>query len=352
MAKRPIYFIVPGPIAQRTGGYGYDRRIVESLRAAGRIVETVELDGSYPFCCEIARDSAAKAQAKIPDGAIAVIDGLALPAFDRSLSRLAGRTKTVALIHHSLALETGLSEYQQHKLGMIEGALIAQMDGVVVTSRATAEILSDQGHSNSLISVVLPGTDPAPRAEGSAGVDVQLLCVGTLIPRKGHGVLVDALAECTALSWRLLCLGSLERDIATVVAVREQLAAHRLRCRIELAGEACENNLADAYDSADVFVLASAFEGYGMAFAEALARGLPVVGSGDGAVRDTVPESAGVIVPVGDRAALTEALRQIISDRRLRRTLAEGAYAAGQQLPNWTAAGRSFAAALDLLAVE
>lgn len=347
MAEPPVHFIVPGPIDQRTGGYGYDRRIVAALQALGRTVRVIELDGQFPLSCDIARTSAAEALDCMPDGAVAVIDGLALPAFGPTLSRHARRITVVALVHHPLALETGLSERARSSLRCIERDLFAQTDGIVTTSAATAGLLADFCVASETISVVLPGTDPAPRASGSMGAAVQLLCVGTVIPRKGHALLVDALANCAALDWRLLCLGSLDRDAETVFAVQQRIAAHDLTDRITLAGEADAKTLAAAYAAADIFVLASAFEGYGMAFAEALARGLPVVGSGDGAVRDTVPETAGIIVPVGDRAALAAALTRVIEDPALRGRLAGGAHAAGQMLPDWVLAGHAFAAALD-----
>ena len=352
MAEPPIHFIVPGPITQRTGGYGYDRRIIERLKSDGRAVEAVELDGSFPFCCDTARTAAADALAAIPDAGLAVIDGLALPAFEGPLPHHADRISTVALIHHPLALETGLTASQRARLKSAENALIAQADGVVVTSRATAKLLSDLGLCTGTPSIVLPGTDSAPRASGSAGTAVQLLCVSTLIPRKGHGMLIEALADSSDLPWHLSCLGALDRDPETVSEVRKRIAAHGVADRVALVGEADETALAAAYDGTDLFVLASAFEGYGMAFAEALARGLPVVGSGEGAVRDTVPETAGVIVPVGDRDALAAALRRVIGDDRFRQRLAAGAYAAGQRLPDWAAAGRAFAAALDRVAAR
>jgi glycosyltransferase involved in cell wall biosynthesis len=105
-----------------------------------------------------------------------------------------------------------------------------------------------------------------------------------------------------------------------------------------------------AYAAADIFVLASELEGFGMAFAEALARGLPIVGSGAGAVRETVPETAGKIVPVGDAVVLREALIRVIEDSNYRRQLAEGSRAAGRVLPDWPSAGRAFAHAIDAVA--
>ncbi len=349
-ATAPIHFIVPGPIDQRTGGYGYDRRIVDELRAQGRTVRVVELDGEFPFCCAVAKKSATDALREMPDGAVAVIDVLALPGFGRALPRQTGQVTVVALVHHPLALETGLSAADSGRLGAIERDLLSRVDAVVTTSPATARMLANFGVPEGALNVVTPGTSPATRARGSGAAGVRLLCVGALIDRKGHRMLIDALAECATLPWSLRCVGADWRDPALTSALLQRVASLGLADRIELAGEIGEADLATAYSNADIFVLASELEGYGMAFAEALACGLPIVGSGDGAVRDTVPERAGIIVPVGDRPALTAALSRAIEDGTLRRSLADGAWAAGQTLPDWPSAGREFAAVLERVA--
>jgi len=352
MVDAPIVFMVPGPIEQRTGGYGYDRRIVQELRQSSRTVRVVELDGAFPICCDIARASAASAIAAMPDGATIVIDGLVLPGVAPSLPGHTARLTTVILVHHPLALESGLSAAESTALLKIECASMPQADGIVTTSEATVALLADYGIEREKVSTVCPGTDPAPQARGSTGEFVQLLCVGSVVPRKGHRVLIDALSDCAELPWRLLCLGSKARDSETVAAIERQIAASDLADRVALAGEADETALGEAYAAADVFVLASALEGYGMAFAEALARGLPIVGSGEGAVRDTVPEDAGLIVPVGDRPALANALACVIESSELRRRLSNGARAAGLKLPDWVSAGREFTAALDRAAAR
>ncbi len=346
----PVHFVVPGSIAQRTGGYGYDRRIVEELRRAGRPVRVVELDGEFPLCDDIAEEAAVAALADAPDGTTMAIDGLALPAFSGALPGLAGRVGIVALVHHPLALESGLSVETKAYLARIEGELLPQADRIVTTSAATAAALTDYGLSTGSISVVVPGTEPVPAAVGSDGDTVQLLCVGALIPRKGHRILIDALADCAELRWRLRCYGSLDRDPETVARIEQRIERYGLTGRVVLAGEADETELASAYAAADVFVLASKLEGYGMAFAEALARGLPIVASGEGAVSDTVPQTAGIVLPVGDRAALADALARVVEDAGLRGRLAEGARAAGLRLPDWPAAGKAFAEALDRVA--
>lgn len=352
MADPAIRFVVPGPITQRTGGYGYDRRIVAALRGDGRTVRVEELPGEFPVCCGTAAAAARAVLDSAAAGEVLVIDGLALPAFAAPLAEGGESATVLALVHHPLALETGLSPDQQRDLRRIESTLLGRVDGVIATSGATAKLLAGFGVAADDVAVVVPGTDPAQRAAGSDGPAVQLICVGTLIPRKGHRLLIEALAGCADLPWRLRCFGSLTRDRDTADAARAAAEAHGLAHRIAFEGEAAPETLAAAYHGSDLFVLASALEGYGMAFAEALARGLPVVGSGAGAVRDTVPEQAGLIVPAGDREALRDALSRAIGDDDFRRKLAKGAHAAGRRLPDWTAAGRAFAAAVDRAAAR
>lgn len=349
-ATAAITFAVPGALNQRTGGYGYDRRIIAELRALNRAVCIRELDGLFPICDDIAKNSAMTSVLAAPEGSVLVIDGLALPAFSSAFEVEPSRVKTIALVHHPLALETGLSSSDISHLSEIERVLLRKVDGIIVTSPATARDLVASGVAGDCLTVVCPGTDPAQPAKGSMSGPLQLLCVGALIPRKGHVTLIDALAECVHLPWNLCCVGSLDRDQETTTKVMARVQRHGLTDRVTLAGEMDDAALEATYDAADIFVLASELEGFGMAFAEALARGLPIFGSGAGAVRDTVPETAGRIVPVGDTVALRAALVRVIEDSNYRRQLAKGARAAGCALPDWPSAGRAFAYAIDTVA--
>ena len=166
-----------------------------------------------------------------------------------------------------------------------------------------------------------------------------MLCVATITPRKGHAELVEALALASRrlprADWHLRCVGSLERDPACAARLRDRIASHGLAGRIELAGERDEDVVDRLYGEADVFVLASHHEGYGMVLAEALAHGLPVVSTRAGAIPETVPPAAGLLVPPGDVDALAEALCRILAEPALRHRLAAGAQAAGSRLPGW-----------------
>jgi glycosyltransferase involved in cell wall biosynthesis len=169
-------------------------------------------------------------------------------------------------------------------------------------------------------------------------------------PRKGHALLIEALAGLADRDWRLLCIGSLERDSDAAAGLRAAIVRHGLDARVTLAGEWPPEQLGDAYRAADVFVLPTYHEGYGMAFAEALAHGLPIVATSGGAVPDTVPATTGLLVPPGDVPALRTALARILDEPALRGDLAAGAARAGAALPDWGECVARWGAALDRLA--
>ncbi|MCW7542135.1 glycosyltransferase family 4 protein [Aquabacterium sp. A7-Y] len=350
-AARRCAFVVPGDLATRTGGYRYDARIVEGLRTRGWRVDVVSLDGDFPWPDRAALDGAEAALAALPDGLPVVVDGLAFGVLPESVARHAARLRWLALVHHPLALETGLSEARRAALFDSEGRALAAARRVVVTSAATARALAAYAVPAPRIAVVEPGTDPAPLARGSGAASggPALLCVATLTPRKGHRVLLDALAGLQERPWTLHCVGSLERDAETARALRRAIVAHGLEARVQLYGEVDEARLQALYDAADLFVLASFHEGYGMALAEALARGLPVVASDAGAIAGTVPREAGLLVPPGDVAALREALMRWLERPALRAELSAGARGARERLPSWSSAAARFATVLEEL---
>lgn len=174
----------------------------------------------------------------------------------------------------------------------------------------------------------------------------ELLCVGTLNAIKGHEMLLEALAAVPIRDWHLTCAGSLTRDPATA---RHVLAATRrlgLEDRVTFAGDLTHSALAGYYDRADLFVLATRQETYGMAAAEALARGLPVVATMTGALPELVGDDAGLLVPVDDTTAMARALTQVLGDEAVRARLAEGARRVRDRLPGWDEAASRMAAAL------
>jgi glycosyltransferase involved in cell wall biosynthesis len=344
-------FAVPGDLATPTGGYAYDRRMMTELGNLGWQIDLLDLGEGFPWPDEATRATAQSRLLAMPADRRIVVDGLALGVLPETASQLAGRNPLLALVHHPLALEWGLSVKQADALRASERAALAAVQGVVVTSAATAKLLaSDYGVPAERIAVARPGSDPALMSQESQDGVVRLLSVGAIVPRKGFDVLITALATLADLSWRLTIAGDRTRDRSAAARLDADIARHALGDRIAAPGAVSPQRLAALYAEADVFVLASHFEGYGMAYAEAVAHGLPVIGTSAGAIPDTVPADAGLLVDPGDSFALAQALRCVIGDADLRRRLASAARAAAPQLPTWRHSAEIFARALETLA--
>jgi glycosyltransferase involved in cell wall biosynthesis len=274
-----------------------------------------------------------------------MIDGLALGAMPHVVHAHKDRLRMIGLVHHPLAAETGLSSQLVSQLFESERRALQAMRRVVVTSQMTRRALDDYGVASHRIAVAEPGVDqpvqpnflPKGQIE-DASRPVRMLCVATLTPRKGHDLLMDALAPLGTLNWTLTCVGDTTRSLATADALRMRIQAAGWENRVVLTGEIGETELLEAYRDADLFVLATRFEGYGMAVAQALAHGLPVVSTRTGAISELVPPEAGLLIEPDDQAGWSDALSRVLSDADFRRGLADGARAAGAGLPSWNAA--------------
>jgi glycosyltransferase involved in cell wall biosynthesis len=334
MSAHSLEFLVPGDLQTATGGYGYDRRIISGLRALNWRVTVHELDASFPDPTGTALDQAREVLAQLPDQALVLADGLAAGAMPQLLRVHAARLRLVALVHHPLAAESGLAAHRALELRNSEQLALQAMRHVIVTSEATKLALLSYGVTPDSASVVEPGTDAAPLAYATRGATLKMLCVGALIPRKGHDVLFEALAALPP-RWHLTCVGSLEHSPATVRQLRAQLQRLGLEQQVTLAGQVDAATLAWNYREADLFVLATRFEGYGMAVAEALAHGLPVVSTNVDAIAERVGQGAGLLVAPDDPEALSAALDRILNDASLLESLAAGAALIRNTLPSW-----------------
>jgi glycosyltransferase involved in cell wall biosynthesis len=367
---RSLEFLIPGDLQSATGGYGYDRRIMGGLRELGWRVGVHSLDASFPLPTEAALAHAEQVFSGFLDDALVMVDGLALGAMPGAAARHAERLRLVALVHHPLAAETGLSREDSNRLKESERASLRSVRHVVVTSEATAMALAPYEVEATRISVIVPGTDEAPLASGSAAAvsldevaaqagltkgaiygdrNLHLLCVASLTPRKGHDLLVDALSALSSLPWKLTCVGRLARGNGTAEALQGQIHRASLEERIALAGELTGDALEAAYQSADLFVLPTRYEGYGMVVAEALARGIPVISTRTGAIPYLVGSDAGLLVSPGDGDAFQDALARVLRDPALLASLRTGARAARDRLPRWSQSCAMMSHALERL---
>lgn len=337
-----IIFAIPGNIHTQTGGYAYDRRIMSLMPALGLRLERLQLPASFPNPPKADLDETENLLTAIPADKVLVIDGLAFGALPVSIvERISCRI--IALVHHPLALESGITENDRTRLAASEKAALAHAAAVIITGPSMGPILEDDyGVPASKITVARPGTNPALRATGT-GTPFQLLSVGAISPRKGYDILVAALEPLRHLDWRLTIAGAQDRDTKASETLIQQINATGMSDRISLPGIVVPATLERFYETADVFVMPSLFEGYGMVLAEAMACGLPIVCTTGGAAAFTVPDGAAMKVPPGDVAALTDALAQVLADRKLRTKLADAAWDAGRKLPTWNETVRKFA---------
>jgi len=346
-APRSLEFVIPGNLAAATGGYGYDRRIITGLEARGWKVTVRQLHASFPHPTPAALDHAAAVFGGLPDDALVLVDGLAGGALPQVLRRHAARLRLLGLVHHPLAAEHGLAAEVARALMRSERQALEALRHVIVTSEATRQLLPAYGMDLERVSVIEPGTDRAPLAQPRADGILKLLCVATLIPRKGHDLLFDALAGLKSSRWRLTCAGSTGLSPDTTRQLRAQLARLGLGERVALLGETDPATVTRLYQDADLFVLPTRFEGYGMAVAEALAHGLPVISTTVGAIATLVGADAGLLVAPGDPAGLQQALARVLDQPALLATLRAGAATVRRQLPDWGQAADRMALTLE-----
>ena len=348
-----LIFVYPGDLNSPTGGYAYDRRIIAGLRSLGWEIELISLGEDYPFPSPAQAEQAKEQLQGLTPGVPMVIDGLALGALPEVAACVAKHHPLIALIHHPLAFEFGLSEEQTLRLKRSETEALCYTSKVIANSPATARDLNQHyGVPMDRIDVVLPGTDRSVRQQERTQIThgnrdaVRLLSVGSIIPRKGFPDLIEALAPLADLPWTLSIAGDTTRNNSAFNQLISDIARFGFEGRVQVLGAVSDAELISLYTQADVFVLASLFEGYGMVYAEAMAYGLPIIATRGGAIPDTVPSEAGLLVSPGDVPALTLALKTVIEDAPYRANLSSGALRAAAQQPTWDQAAAQFAVAL------
>jgi glycosyltransferase involved in cell wall biosynthesis len=323
--------------------------MIAELAALGWRTDVLNLGEGFPRPTADTRAAACARLAALPSAAPIVIDGLAFGVLPEAANKMQASHLLVALVHHPLALESGLSADEAAGLHVSERLALAAARRVVTTSAATARLLTaDYCIASERLSVVEPGTDRGdarPRKNDDA---VALLAVGAVVERKGYDLLIAALAKLKHLNWRLVIAGDHGRSPEAFRRLQADIAWFGLAERITLLGVVSAQQLASLYATSDLFVLPSRFEGYGMAFAEAIAHGLPVIGTTAGAIPQTVPAGAGILVRPDDVDALASALRRLIENPHERERLAAGARAA--TFPSWKEQAALFAGVLDRLA--
>jgi glycosyltransferase involved in cell wall biosynthesis len=346
VSRGGIHALLAGPPETLTGGFVYDRHMIRLLRRAGRLAGVVVIPGAWPDPGATTIAAAAGRLTGLPDGAALLVDGLAFSPLLEVFEAHHGRLRLIALIHHPLADELGPSGADYERLFDRERRALALAQGVIVTSATTARRLADFNVPENKIRVVRPGV--AARAfsvrrprDAPPGV----LCIASLTPRKGQDVLLRALARLRRLRWRLRLVGP-ERDPAFSRRVRRLARTLRLADRVNLTGPLAPARLPGEYRAADLFVLPSYHEGFGMVVAEAAAHDLPIVASDAGAIAEAAAGSRHRLVAPGDPLALAHALRVFLTAPQacVRRS--------ASRWRSWEDAGRELLAAIDAFGIR
>ncbi|WP_336318082.1 glycosyltransferase family 4 protein [Streptomyces lavendofoliae] len=357
--------------AAPSGGNVYDRRVCRDLPGLGWRVHEHVVPGDWPRPRASASGALARILAEAPDGALVLLDGLVACAVPDVVVPEADRLRLAVLVHLPLGDETGLPRDRATVLDAAERRTLRAVAAVVATSHwSAARLVEHHGLAPGRVHVAAPGADIGPLAPGGAtppgaprdasqgtGGDPRLLCVASVTPRKGQYELVEALADVAGLPWSCSLVGGLGQDPRYVDRVRRLITRHGLDDRVHLAGPRGGPALNAAYAGADLLVLASHAETYGMAVTEALARGVPVLATAVGGLPEAVghaPDGGvpGVLVPPEDPVALAGALRHWLSEPGERRRAKVAARRRRTALAGWETTARSLARALDRLRRE
>ncbi len=347
-----VHVIVPEGIddpARPSGGNTYDRRVCRGLAALGWAVHEHALPGAWPRPGESGHAALARAVRRIPDGAVVLLDGLIASTAPEALVPQARRLRQVVLVHMPLGHRP--PDDEAGAVRTREGEVLAAAAAIVTTSAWARRRLGElYALPADRVHVTEPGVDAARLAPGSTAGGA-LLCVAALTPDKGHDVLLDGLATATDLSWRCACVGSVVRDPAFAAGVRRRARNSGLGDRVRFPGPRTGQELDRAYAAADLLVLASHAETYGMVVTEALARGLPVLATEVGGVTEALGHGEdgtrpGLMVPPGDPAALGAALRTWLGDAELRARLRRAARERRASLRRWPATASVLAGVL------
>ncbi|MDG9708839.1 glycosyltransferase family 4 protein [Streptomyces sp. DH10] len=357
MSLRTVHFVLPGGVddpAMPSGGNAYDRRVCLDLPGFGWQVTKHAVAGDWPRPGAAARTELARALSGLPDGAVVLLDGLVACGVPEIVVPEAERLRMAVLVHLPLGDETGLDPAVAAELDAKERAVLRAVPAVIATSDwAVRRLVAHHGLPPERVHVAAPGADIAPLAPGTDGVS-RLLCVAAVTPRKGQHRLVEALATVTELPWSCVFVGSLTQDPEYVAHLRSLIAEHGLQDRVELAGPQSGAALDASYATADLMVLTSYAETYGMAVTEALARGIPVMATDVGGLPEAVgraPDGGvpGILVPPENSAAIAAELRCWFGEADVRRRLKAAARSRRAALGGWAATAQSLAAVLRRL---
>jgi glycosyltransferase involved in cell wall biosynthesis len=350
--SRTVELIVPADFddpLRASGGDHYDRRLAAGLAGLGWRVRPHPVAGQWPWPDAIALDRLTRVLSEIADDSLVLVDGLIGSTLPDVFVPAARRLRLAVLV--LMRLGDSPMGHEVDDASAREQAVLEAAAAVVTVSAWTRDDLVERyALPPDRLRIALPGTEPAELAEPAARGN-RLLCVAAVTEHKGHDILVDALERITDLDWDCTCVGSLDREPGFVEQLRRRVDRDRFGDRFRLTGPRAGDELADSYAGADLVVLPTRVESYGMVLTEALARGIPVVASAVGGVPEAVGTGRdgrrpGLLVRPGDPVALADELSRWLTDAQLRHDLRKAALERRARLPSWESTARCVDAVL------
>lgn len=335
-----VEFVVPEGVddpARVSGGNVYDLALRDGLTSLGWDVRILQQ----------ADDDLSATLARLTDGSLALIDGLLATRSPDALAGECARLRLVVLAH--MVAASVASETERAAVAERERRAFDAADRIVATSRwIRGELVAEGVARADRIAVARPGVDPAPATIASDDGG-RLLCVGAVAPHKGQDVLVRALAGLDEdRDWTCTVVGSLDVDPDFAEALTAVVESTGIADRVRFTGVLTGRALDAAYSAADLVVAPSRAEGFGMAVADALARGIPVLASRVGGLPEALGDNgAGILVPPDDPWALRVVLQQWWADSARREALKAEAMRTRDSGPGWRETAESVAAVLS-----
>ncbi len=342
-----IHFLIPGDLETSTGGYVYDRHIITGLEASGHDITVHALSPAFPFPGTGEIDKCRSILESVPPAALILVDSLAFAPLAELIREKRSRNPVVGLVHVPLSHSPDLAPSQRKLFEESEKEALRTADRLVVTSLFTARMIGEMGIGEEKVRVVLPGTNRAERKKAYSSVPRHLLCVGSYLPNKGYSTLIAALAGMKDKPWNLDIYGETRLNPGYITELENRIEDLGLAGRIILHPAVPYKILDEVYRQADLFVHPSLFETYGMAPAEALAHGLPVVASHAGALPETLPPGPVRFFRPGDVEHLRETLSSLFENSREYGRLCTEATLAGAKTQTWEESQRLFIRALE-----
>jgi len=320
-----IHFLIPGDINTLTGGYVYDKNIIEGLIKSGYTVNVHQLSNDFPFPSEENLKKCEAIYKSIPNGNPVFIDSLAFGPIHNILLMYQNKNPVIAIIHLPLTKNPNFSRAEREQFFLPEQNALKLANKIVAVSEFTKQIIIDYGIETSKIEVITPGVFKMPKKQSYPDNPEKILCVGSYLPGKGQLLLVRALAKLKHLCWTLNMFGIQNFDLPYVQKIQTEIIAEHLDERIFINPPISGDKLTKAYLNADLFILPSFFENFSMALNDALNYGIPVITTDGGGIPLSVPKNMGIIIPKGNETDLKQTIENVLTDSLLYKNLCNAA---------------------------